>query len=418
MRAALRWTVAGLLGLGLAGLAGAPAFADGAGGSGGGDGDGGLPIGVTVPEATTGSSVSNAQLRWGLNQEAGSGAFAGGCNFLSAGRAGNSGAAAAWSAASGLYSSHEGNVTIVRAAGDGWEQATFDTRCLDRDGKPVSVASLTSATHNQVVIDGGSGWVDKSGLHLAWRGSFTVAFYGGMTYWSATDPVLDLDGSGNGTLSATLSGYGTSMEDMTKWVPIPGRTVVLAQLRGADLAAAGGFSTTPQYRGVAVSGAGQVARSATNDAYWGAFPQPFIDFQKLTGQSGYWLTTGGQRDPAKPASALVVNYDASAPAVTPGVPGAGGGTSSDEPSNPLRYRPSSPTAAAAAGSAHAAGGGGGSPVSVARDGGAGLIPAALAASLPPALLPVGGMVLAGLVSTLSALHLTGSLTLPWIRPRP
>lgn len=409
---ALRWAIVALLGAGIATIAGAPAFADGTGDIGG---DGGVPIGVTVPESTS-DNISNAQLRWGLNQESGSGAFAGGCNFLSAGAAGNSGSAVAWSAGSGLYSSKDGAVTIVRAAGDGWEQASFDTKCLDRDGRAVSVSSLTSATHNQVVIDGGTGRLDASGLRIQWHGSFTVAFYGGMTYWSATDPVLTLDRDGNGALSAVLSGYGTSMEDMTKWEPIPGRSVVLAQIHGADLATAGGFSTLPAYLGVSVANADQVAPSSVNQSYWGSFPQPFIDFQKLTGQTGYWLTTGGQRDPAKPSDPVIVNYDASAPAVIPAAPGAGGTGADDEPSNPVRLRPD--TTAASATAATAVGHGGSNPLSVARDGRAALVPSAAGVNLPPVLLPLGGLVLAGLFSTLAAMQVTGSLAVPWIRPKP
>ncbi|TLF27018.1 hypothetical protein, partial [Microbacterium sp. 5K110] len=48
---------------------------------------------VTVPgpggPAAGDGTIRNAQLRWGLNAESGGGAFAGGCNFLSAGLAGD-----------------------------------------------------------------------------------------------------------------------------------------------------------------------------------------------------------------------------------------------------------------------------------------------------------------------------------------
>ncbi len=56
---------------------------------------GDLDISVTVPSATTAPgtgdpfTVSNASFRWGINAEAGSGAFFGGCNFLSAGVVGD-----------------------------------------------------------------------------------------------------------------------------------------------------------------------------------------------------------------------------------------------------------------------------------------------------------------------------------------
>ncbi|QAY72871.1 hypothetical protein ET445_05470 [Agromyces protaetiae] len=261
-----------------------------------GAGAGGLDIVVTVPSASpeTGRTITNAQLRWGLNGEAGSGAFAGGCNFLSAGKAGDTGGARVWTAADGFYRASEGSVRVEKpdAAGE-WRLASFENRCLDASGAPVSAASFTSTTGNQVVIDGGVGTFDPArGAQIRWTGSFTVVFYGGMTYWSASNPVLSLDAAGNGQLTATGSGYATSMEDMSKWEPIAPRTIVLAELRGASIAD-GGFAIVPEYLGVtAPPDSGQVVRSTDNAAWWGSFPSSFVQFQKITGQTGYWLTTG------------------------------------------------------------------------------------------------------------------------------
>lgn len=310
---------------------------------------------VTVPEGDGGSNppaggtpIVNAQLRWGMNAEAGGGAFAGGCNFLSAGRAGDAGGSRVWTVGDGLYRAQDGNVRIEKpTAAGGWTAASWQTKCLDPQGAVVTTASTASTSGNQVVIDGGTGAVRDGALQIAWSGSFTIAFYGGMTYWSVTDPVLTLDSAGNGRLMGTASGYGTSMEDMTQWRPIPGQTVVLAEIRGADTGAATGFVTVPAYLGVAVGGAGQVQPTAANSAYWGSFPQSFVDFHRATGQQGYWVTTGGVRDVAKPASAVYVSYDASE-AVTVPVPPTGDVTG-PAPSNPLRAAPPvSPVAAVAA----------------------------------------------------------------------
>lgn len=297
---------------------------------------------VTIPEhgdghPPTDGDVTNAQLRWGLNAESGAGAFAGGCNFLSAGRAGDAGGARVWSAADGLYRAQDGAVRIEKpTATGGWERARWETRCLDARGNAVSVSSTTSTSGNQVVIDGGVGTRRDGELVVRWSGSFTVAYYGGMTYWSVTDPVLTLGADGNGRLTGTASGFGTSMEDMTRWEEISGRTVVLAEIRGADTAAAGGFSVVPEYLGVGTSGAGQVARTSANAAHWGSFPQSFVDFHRLTGQQGYWLTTGGVRDAAKPATSVIVSYDAAAPIAPPPVADA---DASPAPSNPRRTPP-------------------------------------------------------------------------------
>ena len=306
--------------------------------------DGPDDVVVTIPETdanppvTPGggdSRITDAQLRWGLNAESGGGAFAGGCNFLSAGRAGDSGGARVWTAADGLYATTAGAVRIEKPTADGgWTSATWESKCLDPRGAAVTTASTASATGNQVVIDGGQGRRNGDGLEIRWSGSFTVAFYGGMTYWSVTDPVLWLDASGSGRLTGTASGFGTSMDDMTKWEPIRDTTVVLAEIRGA--AGDRGFTTTPEYLGVAVDSAGQVARTSANAGYWGSFPQSFVDFHRLTGQQGYWLTTDGVRDAAKPASPLTVSFDAAAPVAPPPPVGAGGTAASGTPSNPLR----------------------------------------------------------------------------------
>ena len=298
---------------------------------------------VVVPGAEE-RAVADAQLRWGLNAEAGSGAFAGGCNFLSAGVAGDTGGSRVWGAGDGLYNSRAGAVRIEKpnAAGE-WVPASFETRCLDPQGRVVTTSSTTSTTGNQVVMDGGTGSIRAGGsIEIRWSGSFTVAFYGGMTYWSVADPVLTVDASGAGRLVGTASGYGTSMDDMTQWDPIAPRSIVLAEVRGVNVSAQDGFVVLPEFLGVGVTGGGQVERAAHNEAYWGSFPQGFVDFQALTGQRAYWLTSGGVRDRAKPATEMYVSYDAAAPIAVPppaNAAAAGGGQAANAPSNPVRRPP-------------------------------------------------------------------------------
>lgn len=313
----------------LCGVSAAPAVAAGPG-----------DIVVTVPgqggTASGDAAITDAQLRWGLNAESGGGAFAGGCNFLSAGRAGDAGGARVWGEGDGLYRAQDALVRIEKPTATGaWTTATWATKCRDANGAAVSVSSTASTSGNQVVIDGGTGARRDGAVEISWSGSFTVVFYGGMTYWSVTDPRLVLDAAGSGQLTATASGYGTSMDDLTKWSPIAAQTIVLADIRAADVAGAGGFTVTPQYLGVASGGAGQVARSAANGAHWGSFPQSFVDFHRLTGQQGYWLTTGGVRDAAKPASPLTVSYSSSAPLAAP-APSAASPAAAAVPDNPLR----------------------------------------------------------------------------------
>ncbi|TQJ30515.1 hypothetical protein [Microbacterium sp. SLBN-146] len=373
-------------------------------------------IRVTVPERgpSEGDVIDDAQFRWGLNAESGAGAYAGGCNFLSAGRAGDTGrGGVVWTEQHGLYRSVAGDVRIEKPnfAGE-YDLATWANRCLDPAGNAVSAASVTSTSGNQVVIDGGRGVrADDGSIEIRWSGAFTVVFYGGMTYWSASDPVLTLDARGNGRVTATASGFGASMEDLSKWEALPERQIVLAEVRGAATGSSGGFATEPLYIGVEVSGVGQVARDAANSAYWGSFPASFVEYQKLTGQAGYWVTTGGLRDRAKPASTLYISYDAAAPiAVTP--PAAASGAD-PAPSNAIRTRP---VAASAPAPAIAPG----VPVFPLADTatllpqGEALIPGAAAFGANPVVLPLLGTAAALSLAILAVLNLMQAF--PWQRP--
>jgi hypothetical protein len=369
---------------------------------------------VTVPgpggSAGEDGAVTNAQLRWGLNAESGGGAFAGGCNFLSAGRAGDIGGSRVWTQNDGLYRAQDGRVRIEKpTAPGGWTAATWESKCLDPSGSAVSVASTSSTTGNQVVIDGGTGERRGGALDIRWTGSFTVAYYGGMTYWSVTDPQLTLDASGNGRLVGEVSGYGTSMDDLSEWTPIAPRDVVLAEIRAAGSTADRGFTVTPEYRGVATTGAGQVARSAANEAFWGSFPQSFVDFHRLTGQQGYWLTTGGIRDAAKPATAITVSYDAATPVAAPAPAGAGGATAAGVPNNPLRLAPAAADPSVPARAFFAAN----APLTT-QPQGAALVPSARG-GIPAVVGPLLGSAAAlgaGIVAVLSMMR-----ALPWQRRR-
>ncbi len=259
--------------------------------------------GGTTPEEGEGPrETSGALFDWGINNESSGGAYFGGCNFLSAGIAGDAGSARVWTEADGFYRSRDGNTTIVRSTGGTDERPTWSTRCDTADGTSVNgktTSAADSVTQTRVRITGGTGVIDpeKGTARLSWKGAFTVAYYGGMTYWSAADPVLTVGPDGSGTLTATLSGYASDMDDTSVWGRIAPRSVVLARLTGVTVTATG-FTHIPDYLGVSVPAevAGrnpQPARTAENRAWWGAFPAEFVRFQALTGQSSYWYTTAG-----------------------------------------------------------------------------------------------------------------------------
>lgn len=274
---------------------------------------------ATAAPATTSSDtarVTGATLSWGLSNEQGGGAFFGGCNFLSAGTAGDTGSSRLWTEADGFYKTTDGNVTVTKPNASGVQTApTWSTKCETPQGTAVSASSTTSLSLNQVNLAGGVGTASSTGAGtVQWTGSFTSVFYGGLTYWTATNPKLVVDAAGNGTLTATASGYAASMEDSSKWEAIPPRTITLAKLTNAALDA-DGFTSTPAYLGVEVTTQG-TAQTRTGPS-WGSFPQDFVDFQYLTGQSSYWYSSGGSRDAAKPASPLTVGgYATATPTVT------------------------------------------------------------------------------------------------------
>ncbi|MEV7973932.1 hypothetical protein [Cellulomonas sp. NPDC089187] len=304
------------------------------------DPDGSIEVGVTIPDLGDPEiDVTNGQLRWSVNAESGAGAFFGGCNFLMAGRPGsdgNAGSARIWSEADGLYRAVDGDVRVDRPIADGSRvTADWATRCTDRDGVTVTTGN-NRVTEQQVVIDGGVGSVDPEAgtAQIRWSGTFSVVFYGGMSYWWASDPVLTVQANGTARLTATAGGYGTSMTDTTQWNRLPDTTVTLAELTGVQLVDQG-FARLPEYRGVTVNAPASAVAQVREGADWGSFPQSLVDFQGLTGQAAYWYSTGGASDARKPAGTLYVSYDA-ASALVPAeerpeatdVAAGGGGTSS------------------------------------------------------------------------------------------
>ena len=296
---------------------------------------GGVSV-LTAPPAQAASSVTDAVVEWGINPESGGGAYFGGCNFLSAGTAGDTGGGV-WSAVNGgenFYSAQDGAVSILKPDSSGTlVPATWQNKCLNRFGHAVKATGLTmqvtdvsgaqvsetSYSENVVRMSGGTGTLDPAtnSARIQWRGSFTVAYYGGLTYWSVNNPKLHVDASGRGALTATLSGYGADMTNLSSWTTLDEREVTLADFDGIDVRQAllaGGFTQAPRYVGVAVNTDGamkpQAPRTADNAPYWGSFPQSFVDYQVKTGQSSYWFTSG-LRDQSKVALPVTVGYSAS-----------------------------------------------------------------------------------------------------------
>ncbi|MDO5742892.1 MAG: hypothetical protein Q4P23_00375 [Micrococcaceae bacterium] len=273
--------------------------------------DGPIDVSVTIPGAASQSDefdVKDSEFRWGVNTESSSGAFEPGtCNFLSAGVAADSGSSRHWTQPDGLYAAKSGKTRIEKPDASGkWIADSWSGRCKDATGRTVGTSVAEAGTGAQIVIADGQGKVNpkKRAAEISWKGSFTVAMYNGRTYWSASDPVLKVAG-GKGVLTATLSGFGSDMNDTSKWEPLQATTVTLATLPNVSLGDKG-IVTEPAYSGVKVEGVDQVRTGK----FWGAFPKDFVDFQTTTGQGSYWYSSGGFRDSAKVPSSLYVSYTA------------------------------------------------------------------------------------------------------------
>jgi hypothetical protein len=261
---------------------------------------------VAAP-AQAADTVSDVSLAWSINDESGGGAYFGGCNFLSAGAAGDTGRSRVWAEADGFYAATAGNVSLAKPVnGEGMVAPTWATKCQNSAGAAVGTGA-GSTTGTVATFAGGAGSVDLSAgtAEIDWTGTLTVAFYGGLTYWTLSNPHLSV-ANGHGTVTATGSGYGASMDDPDVWEAITPQPITVATLSTVTLDA-DGFQVTPDYLGVEVTPASGSAQNRTGD-YWGSFPQDFVAFHALTGQSSYWYSSGGAADPKKIAKPIAVEW--------------------------------------------------------------------------------------------------------------
>ncbi|KFI82408.1 fibronectin type III domain protein [Bifidobacterium psychraerophilum DSM 22366] len=301
---------------------------------------------ASASAASDDTAVSGVSFEWGVNDESGGGAYFGGCNFLSAGAAGDAGASGLWTQASGLWSQSSGNVDVLKPDATGnLVPTTWANKCQNRYGTSVNSKTaglnmtVTGAdpetqptySENVVRVSNGSGTVNPAtgSAHIEWEGSFTIVYYGGMTYWTISNPVLDIV-DGKGSITGTASGYGADMDDATKWITLPTQEITVADLSDV-LVTDSGISVTPDYLGVAVSDEiqgrnPQAAKSDANATWWGAFPNTWLEYAVLTGQSSYWYTSDGGAttvQPRKPASPITIGYklDATPTSTVPAAPG-------------------------------------------------------------------------------------------------
>lgn len=275
---------------------------------------------TATPAQAAEVSVSGVQFRWGFNHESNNrGAAPGTFNLFSAGKLGNPGSSqllsnanegTTWAGGQAAgWKPRLGNVHIEKLRADGgYAPATWAGTKTDKDG--VSLAPYSSSTkfsEHQVVIDNGTGTLDAEAdsADISWDGDFTVVYYSGYTFFYVSDPTLTVE-DGVGTVTATLGGYGTDMDDMSQWVQLPDTQVTLATLSGVDVTAEG-LVATPAYREVMYDAPAQGVQQVRTGDWWGSFPTSFANFQQLTGQGAYWYSSGGSVDKNKLALPLTVD---------------------------------------------------------------------------------------------------------------
>ncbi|WP_436700563.1 HtaA domain-containing protein [Nocardioides sp. BYT-33-1] len=245
---------------------------------------------VTIPE--DGLELDGVSLEWSGNKEVQSAPPFGGSNYLSAGVSDGDEA---------TYRAVAGEVAVVHRDAAGTESpATYATRGAAAAG---SVTQL-------VRLSGGQARIEADGsASVAWEGSFSVNFYGGLVPFTLTDPRLSVAADGTGTLRADLAGYAATMENPQDRQPLdPVEDVTIGTYQDIELDPAGSVTITPDYAGVELdvpSGQTPQERSA---AGWGSWPQAFVDFHFATGLSSYWYSSGGAADAKKAPRPSVVDF--------------------------------------------------------------------------------------------------------------
>lgn len=271
-----------------------------------------VPLAPATADATSAREVSGATLRWGVSNEANNSAYFGN-NFLSAGTLGNPGAGgktltaaskgqlwsngkrAGWSAASS-------NVAIEKRTPSGvYAAATWAGLTTSPTGAPIAPPTSNAFSDHTVVLSAGTGWADpQTGrAEISWRGSFTVVAYSGMTFFTVRDPALVVGRDGSGVVRATLSGYGSSLDDQSVWKTMPTREVTLATLSSVEVTD-DGTVVTPTYAGVELDTAALgITEQVRTGSTWGSWPRSFIAWLAEAGSASYWYSSGSALDANK-----------------------------------------------------------------------------------------------------------------------
>jgi hypothetical protein len=271
---------------------------------------------TTTTVAATVKTVSNATLEWTVSKEANNATFAPGqVNYWSAGQSDSTQA---------TYVPTNGNATVLKKNASGnyvpiGSESAVSWANRNRDGSGNVVTALGAFSLGQKVrFSNGTGTVNTATgvATIQWTGTFSINFYGQFVPFWIINPKLTVNAAGKGTITATLGGFASDIATPEVRTPLPSTpNVVIAELPNvyASGAVSSGFTNAPTaYLGTAVSvpagGTPQVASSSANAAFWGSWPQSFVDFQQATGLGSFWYTSGGAVDAKKPQDPISVGW--------------------------------------------------------------------------------------------------------------
>lgn len=255
-----------------------------------------LTVAPAVAIPAEGLDLANVSLEWTGSSEMQKVPFFGDSNFFSAGASDGEEA---------TYDAFADNAAVYQVSAAGDETiATWATRA----------AHVSGGGHQLVRLHGGEARIEPDGSAVVqWDGSWSVNFYGGLVPFTFTDPELLLDADGAGTLGAEMSGCESSQADPSECTPFAAvPDVTVATFSGVEIDPAGAVEIEPDYAGVEITVPVPFTPQNRVVAGWGAWPQPFVDFQVTTGLSSHWYSSGGAFDPDKAPSPFTVDFDGEA----------------------------------------------------------------------------------------------------------
>lgn len=250
-------------------------------------------------------TLNDVSLEWTLSREMDNGAYNGETNYWSAGVTDGTEA---------TYLAADGDVNVLKKNADGDYVALNSEPAVNwsnrhNDGTGARVTAFNDKFLGQLfVLNNGEGTLnhDTGELEVAWEGTLSVNFYGTVLPFWLSDFKLTVDSEGVGQLTATMQGYGSSIENPDVRVLLdPQENVVVADLPSVSLEG-NSFSAPTAYIGTEYPGGGQTPEDEGNPANWGSWPQSFVEYQEQIGAALYYFSSGATADRLKPQEPISV----------------------------------------------------------------------------------------------------------------